>query len=340
MLELKKLADKLAALGVDWTAPETGAQAASLDASFHLDGNLRTIKAGQPIKLVGTISNTGTAPAYRVHARVKSDDAALFGIGTVAGVFFLAAVRVTTRAREVEVPNLYGKSLEEARGLLAERGLVVRVDDVRRPDKTVPADHILSQEPAAGQVIRRQRPVRLRVSDGQRAGAWDVDSRPGGRCGIIVGMEKEEISNHAPANRDGRMRSHWHVAAQVAAAMLLVAQLAVPGCELRLQSGSARLLAACQMRVGRFHQVRCAVQQSGRRCECRKPDVAGVQPARALGYCAHECTQRRVQVRVGQCGITLCQALRLQHLHGRRYGASLRSIPRCEGERDLSAQTR
>jgi serine/threonine-protein kinase len=84
-------------------------------------------------------------------------------------VFFLAAMRVTTRARDVEVPNLVGKSLEEARGLLAERGLVVRVEDVRRPDKTVPPDHVLSQEPAAGQIVRRQRPVRLRISEGQRA---------------------------------------------------------------------------------------------------------------------------------------------------------------------------
>lgn len=85
------------------------------------------------------------------------------------GVFFLAAARVTSRAREVETPNLYGKSLEEARALLAERGLAVRVDELRRPDKTVAADHVLAQDPAPGQIVRRQRPVRLRLSDGQRA---------------------------------------------------------------------------------------------------------------------------------------------------------------------------
>jgi len=84
-------------------------------------------------------------------------------------VFFLAAARVTSRARDVETPNLYGKSLDEARALLAERGLAVRVDDLRRPDKTVAADHVLWQDPPPGQIVRRQRPVRLRLSDGQRA---------------------------------------------------------------------------------------------------------------------------------------------------------------------------
>ena len=84
-------------------------------------------------------------------------------------VFFLTAMRVTTRARDVEVPNLYGKSIDEARALLGQRGLTVRIDEARRADKKVPADHVLTQEPAAGQIVRRQRPIRVRLSDGQRA---------------------------------------------------------------------------------------------------------------------------------------------------------------------------
>jgi eukaryotic-like serine/threonine-protein kinase len=84
-------------------------------------------------------------------------------------VFFLTASRVTSRARDVEVPNLQGKSIDEARTMLAQRGLTVRVEDARRPDKTVPADHVLTQEPAAGQIVRRQRAIRVRLSDGLRA---------------------------------------------------------------------------------------------------------------------------------------------------------------------------
>ena len=76
--ELKKLTDKLAALGVDWSAPAGAAAASGLDARFQLDGDVRTVKAGQAIKLIGTVTNNGTAPAHRVMARVKSDDTMLF----------------------------------------------------------------------------------------------------------------------------------------------------------------------------------------------------------------------------------------------------------------------
>jgi serine/threonine-protein kinase len=93
----------------------------------------------------------------------------LAGLAATFGAFFLAGLRVTTRARDVEVPNLSGKSVTEARTLLEARGLVMRVEEQRRPDKTVSVDHVLTQEPAAGQVIRRQRSVRVRLSDGLRA---------------------------------------------------------------------------------------------------------------------------------------------------------------------------
>ena len=91
------------------------------------------------------------------------------GLSATFGVFFLAGLRVSNRLREVEVPNLIGQSQEEARLLLNEHGLALRVEDPRRADKTVPADHVLSQDPAAGEIVRRQRAVRVRLSDGQRA---------------------------------------------------------------------------------------------------------------------------------------------------------------------------
>ena len=74
--ETKKLADKLTALGVDWSGPPPGdANARStLAGSFKVEGNNRNIKAGQVVKLTGTVHNTGSVAAYRVHARVKSDD--------------------------------------------------------------------------------------------------------------------------------------------------------------------------------------------------------------------------------------------------------------------------
>ncbi len=83
-------------------------------------------------------------------------------------VFFLAGLRVTTHAREVKVPDLRGKSVPEATAALNAVGLVLRVEEPRRPDKTVPADHVLSQEFEPGFVVRRARVVRVKISDGQR----------------------------------------------------------------------------------------------------------------------------------------------------------------------------
>jgi len=85
------------------------------------------------------------------------------------GVFFLASMRVATRAREVKVPDLRGKSLTEASTVLTNAGLAVRLDSVRTPDPAVAADHVLSQDPGPGAVVRRQRAIRLRISEGVHA---------------------------------------------------------------------------------------------------------------------------------------------------------------------------
>jgi len=84
------------------------------------------------------------------------------------GVFFLAAMRVATRARDVKVPDLQGKSVNDATAALATVGLTLKVDQIRRADPKVPADHVLSQKPDAGSVLRRQRSVEVRLSDGTR----------------------------------------------------------------------------------------------------------------------------------------------------------------------------
>jgi serine/threonine-protein kinase len=82
--------------------------------------------------------------------------------------FFLASMRVATRAREVTVPDVSRQSVERATATLAAAGLAIRIDPLARPDPDVPADHVLSQEPAAGTTLRRQRSVRVRLSEGQR----------------------------------------------------------------------------------------------------------------------------------------------------------------------------
>jgi eukaryotic-like serine/threonine-protein kinase len=83
------------------------------------------------------------------------------------GAFFMLSLRVTTHAREVKVPDVRGRSLADATTSLARAGLNLRVES-RRADPKIPADHVLSQEPDPGTVIRRQRPVRVRLSEGQK----------------------------------------------------------------------------------------------------------------------------------------------------------------------------
>ncbi|NQW03631.1 MAG: PASTA domain-containing protein [Acidobacteria bacterium] len=93
----------------------------------------------------------------------------LIGLAITYGVFLLTSLQIAIKAREVKVPNVQGQSVEAATQSFAAVGLAMVLDPLRRPDADVPADHVLSQEPEAGSVIRRQRPVRIRVSAGFHA---------------------------------------------------------------------------------------------------------------------------------------------------------------------------
>jgi serine/threonine-protein kinase len=82
------------------------------------------------------------------------------------GLFFITSMGVAIRARNVSVPDVAGKSIAEAEAALAAQGLSARLDPIRRSDASVPADHVLAQEPAAGSTLRRGRAVKLRISEG------------------------------------------------------------------------------------------------------------------------------------------------------------------------------
>jgi len=84
-------------------------------------------------------------------------------------LFAAAAMRLALKTREVEVPALAGRSVNEASTLLSDAGLNLRVEEGRRVDPKVPAGHVLSQEPAAGIRTRRERSVKVWISAGPRA---------------------------------------------------------------------------------------------------------------------------------------------------------------------------
>jgi serine/threonine-protein kinase len=93
-------------------------------------------------------------------------------VGALAATYLLfaaVAMRVALRAREVQVPDLVGRTVNDASQTLSELGLALRVDDNRRSDPRVPADRIMQQEPPPGVQARRQRTVRVWISAGARS---------------------------------------------------------------------------------------------------------------------------------------------------------------------------
>jgi beta-lactam-binding protein with PASTA domain len=88
---------------------------------------------------------------------------ATYGLSAIVGM------RWALRASEVSVPDLKGKSANEASSTLSELGLTLKVDDARRVDQKIGPDRIVQQEPSAGATARRQRSVRVWLNLGANA---------------------------------------------------------------------------------------------------------------------------------------------------------------------------
>ena len=83
-------------------------------------------------------------------------------------LFAVTAMRVALKVREVQVPDLRNHTVTEATESLANDGLVLSVDERGRLDPKIPAGRIAVQEPAPGSTTRRQRSVRVWLSNGAR----------------------------------------------------------------------------------------------------------------------------------------------------------------------------
>ena len=84
-------------------------------------------------------------------------------------VFAVGAARVALRAREVTIPDLRGLALATAQTRLAELDLSLVVDDARRIDTKIAANHVVAQDLSPGTTTRRGRRVRLWLSAGASA---------------------------------------------------------------------------------------------------------------------------------------------------------------------------
>src|SRR4051794_1295473 len=84
-------------------------------------------------------------------------------------LFAAASMRLALRTRDVVVPPLGGKTVNEASAVLLASGLNLRVEEARRGDTTLPAGQIVSQDPQEGVKTRRERSVKVWVSAGPHA---------------------------------------------------------------------------------------------------------------------------------------------------------------------------
>jgi eukaryotic-like serine/threonine-protein kinase len=89
-------------------------------------------------------------------------------IGTYV-LFAAASMRLALRAREVQVPDLTDRPINDASAIVATRGLSLKVEEPRRTDPKIAAGHVVAQDPGAGSIARQQRTVRVWVSSGARA---------------------------------------------------------------------------------------------------------------------------------------------------------------------------
>jgi serine/threonine-protein kinase len=79
---------------------------------------------------------------------------------------FALAMRLAARARNVVVPVLAGRTVNEASALLSNEGLTLRMEEARRFDPKVPAGRVIAQDPPAGASTRQQRVVKVWISEG------------------------------------------------------------------------------------------------------------------------------------------------------------------------------
>jgi beta-lactam-binding protein with PASTA domain len=101
---------------------------------------------------------------FRFLARNTLLGAAL--LATLAASAILT-MRVVLSSRDVAVPSLAGRALADAGALAGERGLALRIEG-RRHDASVPAEHVVAQEPPPGGTLKAHRAVRVWVSLGPR----------------------------------------------------------------------------------------------------------------------------------------------------------------------------
>ncbi len=90
----------------------------------------------------------------------------VFILASAAFLSAITAMRIAIHGREVTMPNLVGKNVSEANGMLRSRGLVLRVAD--RVYSDLPINLVVRQTPSAGLLMKQSQAAHVVLSLGQR----------------------------------------------------------------------------------------------------------------------------------------------------------------------------
>ena len=112
-----------------------------------------------------------TSPWKRRAAQLGKVSLFIAGAAVIFGLFAVVGLQVALRFREVSVPDLVTRTVDEASATLSDAGLILRIEPLSRIHPTIPASHVAAQDPAAGLTTRRQRSVKVWLSSGVSAGS-------------------------------------------------------------------------------------------------------------------------------------------------------------------------
>jgi beta-lactam-binding protein with PASTA domain len=90
----------------------------------------------------------------------------VFILAAAAFLSAITAMRIAIHGREVNMPNLVGRNVAEANGLLRTRGLVLRVAD--RIYSELPINVVVRQSPPPGMLMKVSQQAHVVLSLGQR----------------------------------------------------------------------------------------------------------------------------------------------------------------------------
>ncbi len=203
-----KLIAALSTLDVDWTeAPKTQDRAPMLTAKIEVTPSTE-LRAGDDVTLTGTVTNTGTGPAWRVHGRVAADDNLFEDTELVFGKVdpgetktFSARLRVPKDA--VDRIDLLSFGFTEGRGqAVAADPVELKIAAAKRPVFAY-AYHLIDGGNGDG-LVQTQETHTLRVTvknagDGDSAETTAVLRNASGD-GISVDKSRFELGKLAPGD--------------------------------------------------------------------------------------------------------------------------------------------